>query len=79
MRREVINLSMHQMLGYALYYAGSPIEVGCFEGDLGYTDIWSVDLIVQTADGYQTDAFSINRCRKSCAYRPFVGIVSSIV
>ena len=56
---------------------GYPIEVGCYDGDLGYTDMWSVDLSRSLISEYSTDDFNITECFRDCARRPFIGVVST--
>ena len=57
-------------------FKGYPIEVGCYDGDLGYTDMWSVDL-GRWSDEYSTYGFEITECFRDCDRRPFIGVVST--
>ena len=58
-------------------FTGNHLAVGCYDGDLGYTDMWSVDMWRSDRDRYRTEEFNYNACLSDCYLKPFIGIVST--
>ena len=56
---------------------GNHLAVGCYDGDLGYTAMWSVDMWRSDRNRYRTEEFNYSTCLSDCCLKPFIGIVST--
>ena len=57
-------------------FTGNHLAVGCYDGDLGYTDMWSVNMWRLNPNRHWNAEFNYTACLSDCYLKPFSGIVS---